>query len=94
MSMYTIKSTSRFKRDYKALQKSHYDLQLLEAVIDMLSEGKKLPEHYHDHKLEGDMVGFRECHILNDWILIYKIDKKALVLVLSRTGDHSNLLRI
>lgn len=35
--------------------------------------------------------GYRECHILNDWLLIYKIEKEKLVLVLSRTGSHSDL---
>ncbi len=33
MSLYTVKMTSYFKRDYKALQKSHYNLDLLQNVI-------------------------------------------------------------
>ena len=33
----------------------------------------------------------RECHIAPDWLLIYRINKQKLVLVLSRTGSHSEL---
>ncbi|MCD7995133.1 MAG: type II toxin-antitoxin system YafQ family toxin [Clostridia bacterium] len=35
--------------------------------------------------------GFRECHILPDWLLIYAIKQDKLVLTASRTGTHSDL---
>ena len=46
---------------------------------------------YKDHSLTGIYQDFRECHILPDWLLIYRIDKDILTLVLSRTGTHSDL---
>ena len=50
-------------------------MNLLEAVIDDLLAGKVLDQKYKDHALVGDYVGFRECHILPDWLLIYAIDR-------------------
>lgn len=54
-------------------------------------EEKLLAEKYHDHSLSGNYTGFRECHILPDWLLIYAIKKDKLILTASRTGTHSDL---
>ncbi|HAT02833.1 MAG TPA: type II toxin-antitoxin system mRNA interferase toxin, RelE/StbE family, partial [Oribacterium sp.] len=32
-----------------------------------------------------------ECHIQPDWLLVYKIAESELVLLLYRTGTHSDL---
>jgi mRNA interferase YafQ len=50
-----------------------------------------LPEKYLDHPLTGNYKGHWSCHILNDWGLIYKIEKNILTLSLTRTGTHSDL---
>ena len=52
---------------------------------------KKLEEKYHDHALVGNYAGFRECHILPDWLLIYAVNNSELILTASRTGTHSDL---
>ena len=45
-----------------------------------------------DHNnLSGDWAGHRECHILPDWLLVYRIEDDVLVLTLARTGTHSDL---
>lgn len=31
------------------------------------------------------------CHILPDWLLVYRIEDDVLVLTLARTGTHSDL---
>ena len=43
------------------------------------------------HKLNGKYQGYRECHIEADWLLIYKKFDNILVLILLRTGSHSEL---
>ena len=88
---YVIEISSRFKKDYKLAKKRGCDLSLLQTVIDMLANGEKLPEKFNDHSLGGEYSGYRECHILPDWLLIYRIEKDMLVLVLIRTGSHSDL---
>lgn len=50
-----------------------------------------LPAKYRNHQLIGNYVGYMECHIRPDWLLIYKIEKNKLILTLSRTGTHSDL---
>ena len=89
---YEIKKSSRFKKDYKRIKKRGYDLKLLATAINILARGETLPEEYNDHALIGDMSGFRECHIAPDWLLIYKMNDSILVLTLTRTGTHSDLL--
>lgn len=63
----------------------------MEDVVGMLAMGEALADKYRDHVLGGNWVGFRECHILPDWLLIYRIDNEVLVLTLTRTGTHSDL---
>ncbi|MDR3171679.1 MAG: type II toxin-antitoxin system YafQ family toxin [Treponema sp.] len=66
---------------------------LLDTVIQTLLEEKSLAQKYKDHPLWGNYIGFRECHILSDWLLIYTLDKDQLVLTASRTGTHSDLFK-
>ena len=51
-----------------------------------------MDQKYKDHALTGDYAGCRECHITPDWLLIYEIVDEELVLYLTRTGTHSDLL--
>ena len=79
------------KKDYKLALKRHMDIALLDDIIRILSRGEPLPEKNRDHALTGDWVGHRECHILPDWLLVYRIENDVLVLTLARTGTHSDL---
>lgn len=88
---YTVKVTSKFKKDYKPAIKRGLNISLLDEIITLLSMGEELPEKYCDHALIGNWVGHRECHILPNWLLIYRIENDVLVLTLLRTGSHSDL---
>ncbi|MDR0914031.1 MAG: type II toxin-antitoxin system YafQ family toxin [Oscillospiraceae bacterium] len=88
---YTVKPSSAFKKDYKAALKRGYDMTLLNEVVAMLANGEALPEKYQDHALKGNYLGYRDCHITPDWILIYKVEEDMLILALTRTGTHSDL---
>ena len=89
--MLTLKLTGQFRKDYKLAKKRGLDIPLLELVIDTLLEEKPLDEKYRDHALTGNYHGFRECHIQPDWLLIYRVERNALVLIAARTGTHSDL---
>lgn len=89
--MLTIKYETSFKKDYKRIVKRGYNVQLLEKTIRMLVSETPLPEEYHNHRLKGKYSGFQECHITPDWLLIYDIKNKELILRLMRTGSHSDL---
>ncbi len=91
--MLELVTTGQFRKDYKRVKKRGYDTELLEKLINDLLQEKPLEEHYRDHGLVGDYLGFRECHILPDWLLIYAINKKQLILTASRTGTHADLFK-
>ena len=89
--MLTIRYHSSFKRDYKRIVSRGYDTRKLEEIITLLANEQPLPERCRDHQLVGAYVGCRECHITPDWLLVYEIDKSELLLLLTRTGSHSDL---
>ena len=89
--MLKLSVTTQFKKDFKRCKKRGYDLNLLKVVLDKLIDEEPLDAKYKDHSLYGNYVGFRECHILADWLLIYKIDEDRIILTASRTGTHSDL---
>ncbi|MCM1046948.1 MAG: type II toxin-antitoxin system YafQ family toxin [Clostridiales bacterium] len=91
MSRRDIVWTTQFKKDYKLALKRHMNIDLLDDIIRALSRGETLPEKNKDHALSGNWEGHRECHILPDWLLIYRIEGDLLILTLSRTGTHSDL---
>ena len=88
---YIVKPTTQFKKDFKLAMKCSMKIELLEEAIAMLAMGETLPDKHKDHALTGNWVGHRECHILPDWLLIYRIEDEVLVLTLARTGTHSDL---
>ena len=46
---YSIEVTSRFKRDYKKVQKRGCDMELLKNIVIALANGEKLPNENKDH---------------------------------------------
>ncbi len=84
-----LSQTSQFKRDIKNQIKRGKNQSKLTIVIELLMSELTLPIKYKDHPLKGNWLGRRDCHIEPDWILIYKISKKELLL--ERTGSHSDL---
>lgn len=80
---YTIEISSKFKKDYKLAKKRGYNMALLQEVVDLLASGEPLPDKYRDHSLTGDYNGYRECHVLPDWLLIYRIENDLLILGLT-----------
>jgi mRNA interferase YafQ len=89
--MFDIILSTQFKKDLKLAKKRGYDIALLDTVVSLIAEGKTLPPKYKDHDLSGNYEGYRECHIQPDWLLVYTVYKEELILLLSRTGSHSDL---
>ncbi|MDR2581310.1 MAG: type II toxin-antitoxin system YafQ family toxin [Fibromonadaceae bacterium] len=89
--MLAIHYEGKMKKQLKLMQKRGKDINKLIFVLNTLANGQILPEKYRDHKLTGNFMGYRECHIEPDWLLIYKIIKERLILVATATGTHSDL---
>ena len=84
-----VAQTKQFKKDVKRMRKRGKDLEKIKAVIDLLVAGEPLPPKNRDHKLGGNWIGRRDCHVEPDWILIYKLTEDELLL--ERTGTHADL---
>ena len=89
--MLDLAFTTQFRRDLKRLRKQGAPIEKLDTVLQALRRDERLPARYRDHALTGDYSGFRECHIMPDWLLIYAIDHGQLILTASRTGSHAEL---
>lgn len=84
-----ITQTKQFKKDFKRQIKRGKKTKKLFDFLEVLIEGKKIPESYKDHALSGNWINRRDCHLEPDWLLIYQ--KRENEIVLERTGTHSDL---
>lgn len=91
--MLEICRSSQFKKDLKKIIKQGKELEKLEKIVTSLQKLKPLPEKNCDHFLSGIWLGYRECHISPDWLLIYKVEQTLKLLRLARTGSHASLFK-
>lgn len=90
---YRLKKTSQFSAHLKRARKRGLDISVLEDVIEKLRTGQSLPAKYRNHELSGNYKGVWECHVMNDWLLLYYKDCDVLVLTLVDTGTHSDIFK-
>ena len=90
---YTVKISSRFKKDFRRCIKRGLDMRLITDAMDLLAATGKLPQQYRPHKLQGDMRGIWECHIQPDWLMTWEQNDSELTLLFLKTGTHSDLFR-
>ena len=79
-------------RRFKDLKKYEYNKPVkkeLDTVLGLSLEEEKLPEKYLDHVLTGSHVGFRECHVTPDTLLIYWLDDEYVHLTQIQTLTRS-----
>ena len=76
----------------KVLGSGRVKIQEIDIVVDMLADRKSLPIKYRDHALGGEYLGYRECHIKPNLLLIYRVEKTVLILILKDIGSHSEVL--
>ncbi len=89
---YTIRYSNRFEKSLRLCSKRGLSIPKLTKVIKLLAENGTLPREYRPHKLlgfKGNMTW--ECHIENDWLLVWEQNDTQLTLLLLDTGTHSDL---
>lgn len=94
--MRTVERSTSFKKDVKKAQKHtspKRDLEELKNIMIMLAKDTPLPPEKRDHNLVGSWVGYRECHIQPDFLLIYKKNDKENSIRFERAGTHSELFK-
>ena len=81
--------TNQFEKDLKRCLKRNKRMEKSNLVAEALIEGQEPDPIHRDHKLIGNFVGRRECHLESDWLLIYKLSEDRIVF--ERMGTHSDL---
>lgn len=89
--MLEVVPTKSFKRDLKKYQHKKDIIKELYDIVSLLSKEHPLTASKKDHSLVGNYINYRECHVKNDVLLIYQIEKKTNSLYLARLGSHSEL---
>lgn len=64
-------------------------LTLLQGVMRKLIDRQDLGTNRRPHPLKGDYQDCMECHIVGDWLLIWRQSDDEIVFV--RTGTHEDL---
>lgn len=91
MAKYRYLATTQFKKDVKLCIKRGKPIEELKSVVEQLLESGLLPARYKPHKLAGPLAGLWECHIQSDWLLIWEQRDDELIMIMTRTGTHSDV---
>lgn len=71
--------------------KRGYKEALIQRIIPLIANKQQLPAKYKVHKLSGDYKDCWGCHILPDWLLIWRVNERTNTLTLIGTGTHADL---
>lgn len=78
-----------FLRDLKQREFRRGDRERLLDFYDDVVAGHDLAALYGEHLLRGEWAGYLECHLDDDWLVIYR--RNQTVTVLHRSGTHAEL---
>jgi mRNA interferase YafQ len=87
--MLGFRFTSQFKKDFKLVNKRGYNPDHLFDILIKIIWEEPLPECNREHLLSGNYADFTECHVKNDWVIVYYFCEEGVVF--TRTGTHSDL---
>ncbi len=88
---YSLRTTKRFDKSVEKMKKRGLPMDDLRHVISLLMQTGTLPAQYRPHKLSGNLKGKWECHIKNDWLLVWEQHDEELLLIMIDTGSHSDI---
>lgn len=85
-----VRYSTQAKKDLKRYKHDMPKLQELYKVLQVLSSGEQLDKRYRPHMLSGEYKDCMECHVGNDFLLIW-MDSDAIYV--ERVGTHSELFK-
>ena len=88
--MKELRYSTRAKKDLKRYRRDETKMRKLYEVVGYLLKGLTVPAHFLPHKLTGQYKGCMECHVENDFLLIW-VDEEENVVKILRLGTHSEL---
>ncbi len=81
--------TTAFGKDVARCKARGYNMDVLRVTMGRLIHRQRLERRQKDHPLKGEWVGYRECHLSDDWLLVYQIKGNAIFF--ARTGTHTDI---
>lgn len=78
--------TTQFKKDLKRYMRQEEKMRKLQLILSFLEKGEEIPSEYYPHKLHYGFDGCMECHIMDDFLLIWIVGE---VVELVRLGSHA-----
>lgn len=88
--MKKIYPSTQFKKDYKRYRNNPKLIKALGDIVDMLANEQPIPLENRPHPLKGEYKGCMECHVGNDFLLIWL---NGDIIELVRLGSHSELFK-
>lgn len=88
--MKKIYPSTQFKKDYKRYRNNPKLIKALGDIVDMLANEQPIPQENRPHPLKGEYKGCMECHVGNDFLLIWL---NGDIIELVRLGSHSELFK-
>ena len=82
--------STKFKKDQKRYRHNIEKMKKLYDLLVILEETGRVPQEYQPHMLSGNYNGFMECHVDDNFLLIW-IDETSDIIKLVRLGTHHEL---
>lgn len=90
--MKTLRFSSQYKKDAKRFRNQPEKMEKVANILRMLRDDIPIPKEYDPHMLKGQYKGCMECHVENDFLLIW-IDETTNQIGVLRLGSHSELFK-
>ncbi len=88
-SKFQILYENNFFKQVKKHIKTQKDILIICDIIKQFSTKGILPEKYKPHNLKGTLKEYKEAHIKNDILIIWKKEQNKIIII--TLGTHSEL---
>ena len=90
--MYQIIYAQGARRALKRLRRSgSFQEAVFKELLALFMNDRSLPIHFKDHALHGDFIGYRECHLGFNLLVVYKRNEEKGIVTISEVGTHPEL---
>ena len=88
--MKILRYSTQYRKDFKKYKHHPKKIQKLLEVFRLLENEQELPKELKAHRLVGKYKDCIECHIEEDFLLIW-FDTNSNIIQVLRLGSHSEL---
>ena len=90
--MYQIVYAQGARKSLKRRRRSgSFPEAVFKELLTLFICGRLLPIHFKDHALQGDFIGYRECHLGFNLLVVYKRNDALKIITISDVGTHPEL---